>query len=258
MYKYVESTATFYAIPVGGTEADGTDGSVVPQEYFYEPNCPGNPPPAADGTTSDELCVGAITACPPGQLQMEVFQRNAGTEDPPKEIAVQCIGGAPTITLAHLITDLFPRLKVDIDSTEVTMSTIDISPPTLALVNLPVIAATQLTPANLHITDPLEADVQITPVPTWDFGDGSPTVTGPVGLKYDGTSALADPGHYPLTHTYRKPGSHTVTLSVLWTAVSVTTAEHPAPIPLPDPHPTATTTTTVVVDAHEAHAVLVS
>ena len=187
-----------------------------------------------------------------------MWARDAGTNDQWRLIGLECIGGPPTITLPHLITDLIPRLKVDIANTDVAKSTIDISPPTLALVNLPVIAATTLAPANLHITDPLEADVQITPVPTWDFGDGSPTVTGPVGLKYDGTSALDDPGHYPLTHTYKKPGNYTVTLSVVWTAVSVTTAEHPAPIPLPDPHPTATITTTVAVDAHEAHAVLVS
>ena len=172
--------------------------------------------------------------------------------------AMSASAGQPIITLPQLIIDLIPQVQNDLDTQLVTKPTVVLSPPNLALVNFPVIAATTLAPATLHITDPLEADVQITPVPTWDFGDHTAPVTGPVGATYDGTSALDDPAHYPLTHTYKQPGPHTVTLTVVWTAVSVTTAEHPAPIPLPDPHPTATTVTRVNVVAHEAHAVLVS
>ena len=132
------------------------------------------------------------------------------------------------------------------------------SPPNLALVNLPIIISTDFDRQNLHITEPLAADVQLVPVPTWDFGDGSPKVTGVIGPPYDGTNAIDDPGHYPLTHQYKKPGTYTITLSVQWTAASVTTARHPDPIPLPDPKPTLVVPSVLNLTTHEAHAVLVT
>jgi PKD domain len=257
-YQYIDAAAAFYAVPSSETIKVPGGTTLLPQEYLYQPDCPDNRPPGVDGAIDEELCAGAISACTKGDIQEKVFQRDAGTDDTPRLTGVICIGPKSTITLQQLTTQIHDHIQIDLSSQVVASPPIDISPPTLALVNLPVIAATALTAETLHITEPLVADVQITPVPTWDFGDGSPKVTGVVGVAYDGTSALDDPGHYPLTHTYAKPGDYTVTLTVLWTAVSVTTAQHPDPIPLPDPQPTATSTTTIALTAHEAHAVLVS
>jgi hypothetical protein len=173
-------------------------------------------------------------------------------------VGLICVGPDKTITLTDLTKLIGDNIQTEFDQKDVGVPPLVISPPSLALVNLPVIASTTTTPETLHITDPLTADVQLTPVPTWDFGDGSAKVSGPVGVAYDGTNAVTDPAHYPLTHTYAKPGSYTITLTVLWTATSVTTARHPDPIPLPDPRPTVTTANRIVVTAHEAHAVLVS
>jgi hypothetical protein len=257
-YQYLESTSTFYKVPTTGTKGIPGATTTVPQDYFYQPNCPSNAPVGANGVVDDSLCTGALIECPRGQIRTRVYQRATGSGDVPVEAGLICVGPERTITLTDLTNLIGDNIQREFDKTAVGVPPLIVSPPTLALVNLPVIASTTTSLETLHITDPLTADVQLVPVPTWDFGDGSAKVTGPVGLAYDGTNAINDPGHYPLTHTYAKPGSYTITLSVLWTAASVTTARHPDPIPLAAPRPTVTTTNRLLVNAHEAHAVLVS
>ncbi len=196
--------------------------------------------------------------CPPGQIRTRVFARDQGTAVVPREIGLICVGPERVITLADLNTDIQRQFQLDVAKKDVGTAPVTVSPPNLALVNLPIIMSTDLVAKNLHITEPLAADVQLVPVPTWDFGDGSAKVTGVIGLPYDGTNAIDDPGHYPLTHQYAKPGTYTITLSVQWTAASVTTARHPDPIPLPDPKPTLTVLSVFNLTTHEAHAVLVT
>jgi hypothetical protein len=257
-YQYVDSTATFYKVPTTGTQGVPGDTTTIPQEYFYVPNCPNNGPVGPGGQVDDNLCAQALVDCPDGQIRTRVYQRPVGSATVPTEAGLICVGPDGTITLTDLNLLIGDRIRTDFAERDVGKPALVASPPNLTLVNLPVITSTTVEAKALHITDPLEADVQLTPVTTWDFGDGTDSVRGPLGTPYDGTSALDDPGHYPLTHVYAKPGIYTITLTVLWTATGVTTAQHPAPIPLPGPQPSVTTASTLTLTAHEAHAVLVS
>ena len=111
-YQYVDSDQTFYAIPIGGHVHDGDPGTFIPQEYEYQPNCSDNHAPDPGGQANGgALCIGAVTICGDGSIQLQVWARDAGTNDQWRLIGLECIGGPPTITLPHLITDLLPRLQ---------------------------------------------------------------------------------------------------------------------------------------------------
>jgi PKD repeat protein len=51
----------------------------------------------------------------------------------------------------------------------------------------------------------------------WDFGDGDVATTDWPGRPYDGTLPAHDPQHY-LLHSYRAPGTLTVTVTAVWSA----------------------------------------
>jgi hypothetical protein len=95
-----------------------------------------------------------------------------------------------------------------------------VQPARRAVVQLPVIvAAVQHADAGFDVTVPVPGRLAATASHAWNFGEGAggrESASGP-GRPYDGTSPTRHPGHY-VSHTYRRAGVATITLTVTWTA----------------------------------------
>ncbi|HLZ38643.1 MAG TPA: PKD domain-containing protein [Mycobacteriales bacterium] len=93
-----------------------------------------------------------------------------------------------------------------------------VQPARRAVVQLPVIvAAVQHPDAGFDVTVPVPGRLAATASYAWNFGEGEGAGASGPGRPYDGTSPTRHPGHY-VSHTYRRAGAATVTLTVTWTA----------------------------------------
>ena len=97
---------------------------------------------------------------------------------------------------------------------------IHLNPSRPAIVNFPTIVNADAPPAsNFVVSQPgfPRIDVAASCQWRWHFGDGAVTATDWPGRPYDGTLPADDPQHY-LLHTYRDPGTLTVTVTAVWSA----------------------------------------
>ncbi|OAA28347.1 PKD domain protein [Frankia sp. EI5c] len=91
-----------------------------------------------------------------------------------------------------------------------------IQPAGNSFANLPAIVHTAVPPAfTFDVTEPVLATISAVPHYTWRFGDGESGPDAP-GRPYDpAISPREHPDAY-VTHSYRRPGTYQVTLTVTW------------------------------------------
>ncbi|MHB1614934.1 MAG: hypothetical protein ACYCXA_10605 [Actinomycetes bacterium] len=116
------------------------------------------------------------------------------------------------------------------------------------LVGFPLLVST-VEPGVLlmPVSEPLPGLVRATPSLEWEFDHGDRAHGA--GRQYDGTSPVADPGHY-VSSVFSSPGVHQVALTVRWRA---TWTVGGITVPLPD----VVTRSDVAVPVREARAELV-
>lgn len=246
-WVYEATSATFYGFHNHGQRSSDKNA------YFFVPACSANVPTADDPWGGDEFCGPAGTACPSGVL-FWIYTRPIDTPDVvPTRTGDACI----TPDLAVPVDDLRATVGGDLQrwlaSRRFDSPTVFADPAGRALVKLPVIFWTQpVAPTALAITAPFPASVDIEPHLSWSFGEPG-TAPDSAGAAYDGIDPRADPGHYPVSHTYRQGGRFPVTVTVTWQA----TALH---VPGVGDFPVAASVTVAggprLVDVGDARAVL--
>lgn len=166
---------------------------------------------------TDALCAAATQTCTaegPGSLRFNVLQSTDGGGNwrlvPPSV----CLGPGDIISVAQLLADAEAAVKrLDLGAPHIA-----VNPPAATYVNIPTIFhATVQGPRAVALTvDGTAVALQVAPRWTWDFGDGASLDSDSPGIGYDDTSPTADPGHYPVLHTYTDNGTLRIGLTVTW------------------------------------------
>ncbi len=260
-FKYVYSNDALYKVPTYDVNPPGgfTDGEPgVQYEYFYQVDCPGAYAVGADGDVGDINCNQTGTTCGRlGGIQLIVWYRPVGSKVAPTASRRPiCSDGNNKVTIPELLVIVDPLIDDYMKTQNVDKPTVMVQPAQSALVNLPTIFSTP-DAGTLQMTfqEPMPGTVELVPTYTWDFGDGDHSAASGPGSPYDGTDPQTHPEHYPVQHTFRQATGYTIQASVTWTATRLH-IDGVGDIPITDK--TRVFDATLNVQAHEAHAVLVS
>ncbi|WP_129664724.1 hypothetical protein [Phytoactinopolyspora endophytica] len=213
-YIYDSESRAFYPdTPLGGGEVADGDGVVWMVRYVIR--CGGNDP----DLHGNQICVEAMCE-EDGQhgFYVQVYRReNAGDPWqtwPGREQICHTAGedGEP-IPLADVEAEVIAFLEEHYEA--IAEPEIEVAPAVNAVVNLPVIAATE-DPGTVgfDIENPLPGSVEAEPSYAWSWSNGTGG-QGP-GRGYDGTDPLAEPGHYPVHAVYARSGQGQVDLTATW------------------------------------------
>lgn len=142
-----------------------------------------------------------------------------------------CLGANDVVALGQVVADAQAAIRrLDLGRPQ-----IGVNPPESTFVNIPTIFhATVQGPRSIALTvDGVTLALQVAPRWHWDFGDCTVLDADSPGIGYDDTSPTADPGHYPVLHTYAEHGRVRVGLTVTWTGqftVTGAAGAFPAPV----------------------------
>jgi len=201
-----------------GSESGGSGGGggAAPTgplyDYYYTPACSSNGPPP---NAADALCLGAATICADGGIYFFVFRRELD-----RATGAQ-VGGWDRVSNVCLSPDtplpIPPIARVpglvrsEFKSDAVIASSASYQPRDGGVVNLETIFYAN-TPATIQLA-PLQIlgfDVVITATATnyrWSWGDGESLDTASPGSPYP---------YQDVTHTYRRPGRYSVSVTVTY------------------------------------------
>jgi len=187
------------------------------------PSCTYSTISLSEAQSGDRIPARAYESCPPaavGRGETRFLYRSRPGAAAVEYLGVICTFPAgpaqPAITLAMVEAEL-RRL---VQQVAPTSTQIGFAPSTGAIVNLPTIVyATPQDAINRNFT-PFGIPVRVSLTPTWEwtFEPGAHRQTATPGQPYqdNGVPVAADPAY--VTHTYRTPGSRTVTVTVHWAA----------------------------------------
>ena len=204
------------------------------------PACEGNTP----GTTGEDLltCNRASMACAStGGTLVDVYLKRPG--EPWRAVSSFCSNPAQQVTTPAQIVDAAASVFADM---ELPRPGVQYQPPGGTAVNLPTVFYSDDTaPITIGVTlRGFSASLTATPQSwQWDFGDGTTLTTTSPGAAY--------PNH-SITHTYRRRGSVTATVTTTWVG-SVSVPEM-GDLPITE---TVTRTSARVVTVREARTELV-
>ncbi|AYY14937.1 hypothetical protein EF847_21850 [Actinobacteria bacterium YIM 96077] len=211
-YSYDGETQTFYPNPSDGGGSEHHDGVVWSVRYvvlcgFNNPERP-----------VDEVCVDA-TCESDGffGFYAQVFRRQSAADEwepwPGRERVCWAYDGGEPIPLEDVEAEIISVLEEHYEA--ISRPEIDLAPPANAVVNLPVLAATEdAGSVQFAIENPLPGTVEASPEYDWNWSDGT-SGTGP-GRGYDGTDPISHPDHYPVRAVYSRSGEAHVDLTATW------------------------------------------
>ncbi|WP_163816724.1 hypothetical protein [Phytoactinopolyspora alkaliphila] len=152
----------------------------------------------------------------------QVYRRESAADPwepwPGRERTCRTFSTGEPIPLEDVEAEILAILEEHYEA--VTQPRIEVAPAYNAVVNLPVLAATDdVGPVGFEIENPLPGQVDAVPEYAWSWsnGDGG---SGP-GRSYDGTDPLTQPDHYPVRAIYSSAGEQEVGLEATW-AVTLT------------------------------------
>jgi hypothetical protein len=226
----------------GNGGSSGGGGGCVGCEWTFVPACLPN------GPEDDAMCASAAMACENrgGGILMRVYRRENG--GPWQSQGNACVGGAsPVVTVADVRADAGQAYREQMRPPAATIST---QPSGRSVVNMPTYfmagGAGPMTrsfgPAGIRMT------ITATPTYVWDFGDG---------VTYETSSKGGPHPTGDVRHTYRTPGTRTVTLTTRWTAEFTVVTALGTFGPFDIGGPPVAPSDTQDVSVHEARAELV-
>jgi hypothetical protein len=166
----------------------------------------------------DVLCVEAT--CQAGDALgylTQVYRRQSAAEPwepwPGRERTCRHFSAGDPIPLEDVEAEIISILEEHYEA--ITEPRIDVAPAVNAVVNLPVLAATDDVGAvGFAIENPLPGRVDAEPAYAWRWSNGAHG-DGP-GRGYDGTDPIRQPEHYPVSTVYSRAGEHEVGLQTTW------------------------------------------
>ena len=188
-----------------GTAQDVSGGASSCPECRWEivPACDGNTPGTGDNDTS---CGQAVLACAStGGTLVDVYLKRPG--EPWRTVNSYCSNPAQPITtpaqIAALAAERFADMTLPVPG-------LQSQPPGGTAVNLPtVFYSTDVDPITITVTlRGFTASLTATPSSwTWDFGDGETVTTTTPGAPYP---------HHTVSHTFRRRGAVTASVTTTW------------------------------------------
>lgn len=222
-YIYDDRARAFHPKPEGGQETERHGGVVWMVRYVVL--CAGNSP----SNPAKSVCVEA--ACESDGytgFYAQVFRReDAGDAWEPwpgrERVCWSYSPPGDPIPLEDVEAEIIAVFEEHYEA--IARPEIELAPPASAVVNLPVLAATEgAESVGFDIENPLPGRVEAVPEYSWRWSDG--TTSHGAGQMYDGTDPLEEPEHYPVRATFTRSGDQSVELTATW-SITLTVAGNP-------------------------------